>query len=89
MIKAGGGTIRSEIRELINSFWNEEDDKTDYVNYQSISLLFTSHKILYNILLYWLTSHTAEIIGAHQSGVLRHRLTADIYSAFIRYLRKK
>ena len=25
MIKAGGGTIRSEIRELINSFWNEKE----------------------------------------------------------------
>jgi len=83
MIKAGGGTIRCEIRELINSFWNEEDDKTDYVNYQNISLLFTAHKILSNILLYWLTSHTGEIIGTHQSGVLRHRSTTELYSAFL------
>jgi len=67
VIKAGGVTIRSEIHELINSFWNEEElpeqwkesvilpiykesDKTDCVSYQSISLLFTAHKILSNIL---------------------------------------
>jgi hypothetical protein len=25
VIKAGGGTTLSEIRELINSFWNEEE----------------------------------------------------------------
>ena len=47
MIKAGGGTICSEIHELINSFWNEEDDKTDYVNYQSVSLLFILHTKFY------------------------------------------
>ena len=68
VIKAGGGTICSEIRELIHSFWNEEElpeqwkesiilpiyekgNKTDCVNYQSIALLFTAHKIVCNILL--------------------------------------
>jgi hypothetical protein len=67
LIQAGGETLQSEIHKLINSIWSNEElpeewkeyitvpiykgDKTDCSNYQGISLLSTSYKMLSNILL--------------------------------------
>jgi hypothetical protein len=47
---------------------HKKGDKTDCSNYQGISLLFTSYKILPNILLSRLTPYTDEITGDHQCG---------------------
>jgi hypothetical protein len=71
LIKAGGRIIQSEIHKLIISTWNKEElpeewkesvmpiykkgDKTDCSNYRGISLLSTTYKILFNILLSRLT----------------------------------
>ena len=60
LIKAGGRTIRCEIRKLIISIWNKEElpdewkessiykkgDKTDCNNYRGILLLPTTYKVL-------------------------------------------
>jgi hypothetical protein len=84
-IHAGGETLRLEIHNLINSFWNKKElpqqwkgsiiitsyrkgDKTDGSNYQRMSLLSTSYKILSNILLSRLGPYMDEIIGDHQCG---------------------
>jgi hypothetical protein len=45
---------------------HKEGDKTDYSNYQGISLLSTSYKILSNITR--LSPYADEIIGDHQCG---------------------
>jgi hypothetical protein len=45
---------------------HKKSDKTDCSNYQVISLLSTSHKILSNILLARLTPYADEITGEHQ-----------------------
>jgi hypothetical protein len=52
-------------------------DKTDCSNYQGISLLSTTYKILTNILLSRLTPYAEEIIGEHQCGFKRNRSTTD------------
>ena len=76
VIKAGGRTIRPEIHELINSIWNKEELPVKWKesnilpiykncsNYRGISLLQTTYKILYNILLLpRLTPYAEEIMG--------------------------
>jgi hypothetical protein len=50
----------------------EKGDKMDCSNYQGISLLSTSYKILSNILLSKLTLYVDKIIGGHQCGFLRN-----------------
>jgi hypothetical protein len=47
---------------------HKKDDKTDCSNYQGISMLPTSYKILSNILLCRLIPYADEIIGDHQCG---------------------
>jgi hypothetical protein len=49
----------------------------DCTNYQGISLLSTSYKILSNILLSRLTPYVDEIIGDHQCGFRHNRSTTD------------
>jgi hypothetical protein len=44
-------------------------DKTDCNNYRGISLLSTSFKIVFNILLSRLSPYIDEIIGDHQCGL--------------------
>ena len=100
LIQAGGRKICSEIHKLNNYIWNKEElpeqwkdsvlipvykkgDKTDCSNYHAISLLSTTRKVLSDILLSRLTPYAGEIIGDHQCGFRR-----NIYSAFIKYLRK-
>ena len=50
-------------------------DKTDCSNYRGISLLHTTHKILFNILLSRLTPYAAEIIRDNKSGFQCNRTT--------------
>jgi len=49
----------------------------------------TTYEILSNILLSRLTAYAEEILGDHQRGFRRNRSTTDLYSAFIKYLRRK
>jgi hypothetical protein len=55
----------------------EKGDKRDRRTYSGISLLPTTYKILFHILLSWLTPYTEEIIGDHQCGFRRKRSTID------------
>jgi len=93
LIKAEGGTIRSEFHKLINSVWKKEDmsewkksitvpiykkgDKTDCNKYRGISLLSTKYKILSNIMLSMSTPYKEEIIMYHQCGFRRNSSTTD------------
>jgi hypothetical protein len=96
LIQAGGETLRSENRKLIKLIWNKElphqwkesivvpihkkGDKTDCSNYQGISLLSTSYKILSNTLLARLTPYVEEITGDHQCGFWHNRsMTNQIF----------
>jgi hypothetical protein len=54
---------------------HKKGDKTDCSNYQGISLLSTSYKILSNILLSRLISYADEMIGDHKCGFRRNRST--------------
>jgi hypothetical protein len=58
---------------------HKKGDKTDCSNYQGISLLSTSCKILSNILLSTLASYADEITGDHQCGFERNRTTYHIF----------
>jgi len=64
-------------------------DKTDYSNYSGISLLSTTYKILFNILLSRLTPYAVEIIGDHQCGFRRNRSTTDHIFFICQILEKK
>jgi hypothetical protein len=55
----------------------KKGDKTDCSNYQGISLLSTTYKILSNILLLRLTPYAEEITGEHQCGFRHNRSTTD------------
>jgi hypothetical protein len=82
LIKAQGETLYSEIHKVIKLIWNKElphqwkesivvplhkkGDKTECSNYQGISLLPTSYKMLSNFLLSRLIPYADEIIGDHQ-----------------------
>jgi hypothetical protein len=55
----------------------KKGDKMDCSNYQGISLLSTSYKILSNILLSRLTPYVDEINGDHQCGFRRNRSNTD------------
>jgi hypothetical protein len=48
-------------------------DKTDCINYRGISLLSSTYKILYHILLSSLTPYAEEINEDHQCGFLRNK----------------
>jgi hypothetical protein len=56
---------------------HKKGDKTECSNYRGISLLPTSYKILYNILLSRLIPHADEIVGGHQCGFRRNRSMTD------------
>jgi hypothetical protein len=55
-------------KELIVVPMYKKGDKTHYSNYQGISLLSTSFKILSNILLSRLIPYADEFTGDHQCG---------------------
>jgi hypothetical protein len=56
-------------KELTVECIQKMSDKTDCSNYEDISLLSTSYKILSNKLLSRLTAYADEIIGHHQFGL--------------------
>jgi hypothetical protein len=64
-------------KESITVPLHKKSDKTDCNNYRGISLLSTPYKILTNILLSRLSPYIDEIIGDHQCGFRRNRLTTD------------
>ena len=66
-----------ELKESIIVPIYKKGDKTDCRNSRSISLLPTTYKILFNILLLMLTPYAEEIIRDHQCGFRRNRSTAD------------
>jgi hypothetical protein len=55
----------------------KKGDKTDCSNYRGISLLSTSYKIVYNILLSRLSPYVDEIIRNHQCGFRCNRSTTN------------
>ena len=65
---------------------HKKGDKTYCNNYRGISLLPTTYKVLFNILLSRLIPYAEEVIGGHQCGFRRNRSTTD--STFGKYLRK-
>jgi len=98
LVKAGGRTIRSEIRKIINSIWNKQSiivsvykkgGTTDCSNYRGISLLSTTYKILANILLSRFTPYSEETIGDHQGGFQRNRSSTDHIFCIREIVKKK
>jgi hypothetical protein len=104
LIQEGDETLRPESHKLINYIWNKEElpqrwsnaiivsiykkvDQTDCNNYRDTSL-FTSYKILFNILLSKLSSYVDESIGDHQCGFRHNRATTDQIFAFVRCWKK-
>jgi hypothetical protein len=55
----------------------KKGDKTDCSKYRGISYLSTTYKILSIILLSRLAPNAEEIIGDHQCGFRRNKLTTD------------
>ena len=82
-------------KEELTEDWKEsiiipiykKGDRKYFNNYKGISLLPTTHIILSNILLSWLTPYAEEIIGDHVNFDAAGQLLI-IYSAFINYLRQ-
>jgi hypothetical protein len=58
-------------------YFHKKGDKTDCNNYHGKSLLLTSYKILFNILLLKLSQYIDEIIRYHQCGFRSNRSVAD------------
>jgi len=65
MIKAGSRKICPEKWESIIAPMYKKGDKTDCSNYTDISHLYTTYKILSNILLSRLTPYAEEFNGDH------------------------
>ena len=80
--------LPEEWKESIIVPIHKKGDKTDCSNYRGISLLPTTYKILYNVLLSRLTQYAKEIIGDHQCGFRRNRSTID-HIFFIRQILEK
>jgi hypothetical protein len=68
---------------------HKNGDKTDCNNYHSKSLLSTSYKMLWNILLSRLSIYIDEIIGNHQCGFLYSRSNTDQIFCIRQLLEKK
>jgi len=83
-------------REELPEEWKEsiivpiykKGNKTDCSNYRGISLLPTTYKILTNILLSKLIPYAEELLWINMYLNIIAQLMI-IYSAFIKYLRKK
>jgi hypothetical protein len=67
---------------------HKKGDKTDCSNYQGISLLSTSYKILSKILLARLAPYVDEIIGDQQCGFRHDKSTTD-HIFYIRQILEK
>jgi len=81
--------LPEEWKESIIIPIQKKGDKTDCNNYRGISLLPTTYKILSNILLSRLIPYAKEIIGDHQCGFQRNRLTVDHIFCICQILEKK
>jgi hypothetical protein len=81
--------LPEEWKESIDVPFYKKGDKTDCSNYMGISLSSTTYKILSSILLSMLTPHAGEIIGYHQCGFRRRRLTTDHIFCIRQILEKK
>jgi hypothetical protein len=79
--------LPEEWKEFITVPVYKKTDKTDCGNYRGISLLSTTYKILFCILLSRLTLYEEEIIEDHQRGFRCNRPAANLYSAFVKNLR--
>jgi hypothetical protein len=64
-------------KEAIMVPTQKKGDKTDCSNYQGISLLSTSYRILSNVLFTRLTPHADEVTGCHQCGFQCNRSMTD------------
>jgi hypothetical protein len=64
-------------------------NKTDCSDYQGVSLLPTSYKILCSILLSRLIPYADEIIGDHQCGFWHNRTTTDQIFYICQIMEKK
>jgi len=69
--------LPEEWKELITVPIYTKVDKTDCSNYRGISLMPTTYKILFNILLSRLTPYAEEIIGDHQCRLRHNRPITD------------
>ena len=81
--------LPEEWKESIIIPIHKEGDKTDCSNYRGISLLPTTYKILFNILLSRLIPYVKEIIGDHQCGFRHNRSTIDHIFCIRQILEKK
>jgi len=81
--------LSEEWKESIIVPIHKKGDKTDCNNHRGISLSPTTYKILSNILLSRLTPYAREIIGDHQCGLRRNRLTIDHIFCIRQILKKK
>jgi hypothetical protein len=81
--------LPQRLKESITVPIYKKCNNSDCSNYWGISLLSTSYKILFNILLSRLSPYVDKIIGDHQCGFFHNRSTNDQIFAFIRYWRKK
>jgi hypothetical protein len=68
---------------------HKKDDKTDCINYQGMSLLSTSYKILSNILHSRQIPYADKIIGDHQCGFQHNRSMTDQIFYIHQILEKK
>jgi hypothetical protein len=85
----GKEELPEQWKEFIIVSIYKKGDKTDFSNYRGISLLSTSYKILYNILLFRLTPYVDEIIRDHQCGFRCNRSTTDQIFCIRQILEKK
>ncbi len=66
----------------------KKGDKLECSNYRAVTLLNGTYRILSGVLYNRLTEYAEEILGEYQCGFQQNRSTADIFSAFIKCLRK-
>jgi hypothetical protein len=76
-------------KESIIAPIHKKGDKTDFNNYQGISLLSTAYKILSNILLSRLTPYVSVVVGYYQCGFRCNRSTLDQIFYIWQILEKK
>ena len=81
--------LPEEWKESIIGPIYKKGDKTNCSNYKSISLLSTTYKILYKILLSRLTPYAEKITGYHLCGFLHNRSTTDHIFCIHQILEKK
>ena len=75
-------------KESIIAPMYKKGDKTDCSNYRGVLLLYTTYKILSNILLSRLTPYAEEMNREHKCGFDATGQLLIIYSAFVKYLTK-